>query len=105
MRGVAIALAAFAGCALAAEPSPPPGRAKAIACAPCHGPQGLSVAPDAPNLAGQPRIYLARQLHAYRSGERKHEVMGVMAKQLSDQDIAQLADWYASLEVQVKEPR
>lgn len=78
------------------------GKAKAQACAVCHGPMGISSAPDAPHLAGQPEIYLAAQLRAYRSGERKHEVMAVMAKPLSDDDIANLAAWFASIKVEVK---
>lgn len=80
------------------------GRAKAQACAVCHGALGVSTAPDAPNLAGQPAMYTAAQLRAYRSGARKHEVMAVMARPLSDDDIAQLAAWYASLRVSVQAP-
>ena len=86
----------------AAEPAA--GRQKAQACAVCHGALGLSVTPDAPNLAGQPALYVATQLRAYRSGKRAHEVMAVMAKPLSDDDIRELADWYASLVVEVKAP-
>jgi cytochrome c553 len=78
------------------------GKAKAQACATCHGPMGISNMPDAPHLAGQPEIYLAAQLKAYRSGERKHEVMAVMAKPLSDDDIANLEAWFASIKVEVK---
>jgi cytochrome c553 len=81
------------------------GKAKAQACAVCHGPVGISSAPDAPHLAGQPEIYLAAQLRAYRSGERKHEVMAVMAKPLSDDDIANLAAWFASIRVEALGPR
>ncbi|MEP7101651.1 MAG: cytochrome c, partial [Burkholderiales bacterium] len=81
------------------------GRAKAQACAVCHGPLGVSVAPDAPNLAGQPAIYLSAQLRAYRSGARKHEVMAVMAKPLSDDDIAQLAVWFAAIRIEASSPR
>ncbi len=80
------------------------GRQKAQACAVCHGALGLSVTPDAPNLAGQPALYVATQLRAYRSGKRAHEVMAVMAKPLTDDDIRELADWYASLVVEVKAP-
>ena len=80
------------------------GRAKAQACAVCHGPLGLSVQPDAPNLAAQPALYLAAQLMAYRGGARKHEVMTLMAKPLSDDDIANLAAWFASLKVEVTPP-
>ena len=80
------------------------GRQKAQACAVCHGPLGISSAPDAPNLAGQPALYTAAQLRAYRSGARKHEVMAVMAKPLTDDDIANLAAWFASLRVDVQPP-
>ncbi len=80
------------------------GRAKAQACAVCHGQLGVSVTPDAPNLAGQPAIYLAAQLRAYRSGVRKHEVMAVMAKPLSDGDIADLAAWYAAIRIEATAP-
>ena len=80
------------------------GRRKAQACAVCHGPLGLSAAPDAPNLAGQPALYSAAQLRAYRSGARRHEVMSVMAKTLSDEDIGDLAAWFSSLRVQVQAP-
>jgi len=79
------------------------GREKAVACAACHGPQGLAVAPDAPNLAGQPELYLAAQLKAYRDGTRRHEVMSLMAKPLSDADIEDLAAWFGSLKVRLQE--
>ena len=80
------------------------GKAKAAACAVCHGANGLSVAPDAPNLAGQPPIYLAAQLKAYRDGARRHEVMSVMAKPLTDAEVANLAAWFASIKVQATPP-
>jgi cytochrome c553 len=79
------------------------GRDKAKACAICHGQLGLSTLPNAPHLAGQPEIYLIEQLKAYRSGKRANEVMAVIAKPLSDADIADLASWYASLQIEVKE--
>ncbi|MCZ8253211.1 MAG: cytochrome c [Hylemonella sp.] len=75
----------------------------ATACAVCHGPQGLSMQPNVPHLAGQPEIYLVEQLRNYRSGKRHHEVMSVIAKPLSDQDIDNLARWYASLQLRVEE--
>ena len=80
------------------------GRAKAQACAVCHGPAGISTQPDAPNLAGQPALYLATQLRAYRSGARKHEVMSVIAKPLTDDDIQQLAAWFSSIRVEATPP-
>jgi len=80
------------------------GRTKAQACAVCHGALGLSTTPDAPNLAGQPAIYVAAQLRAYRSGARKHEVMAVMAKPLSDDDIRNLAAWFSSIRIEATPP-
>ena len=80
------------------------GRAKAQMCAVCHGPIGISTTPDAPNLAGQPEIYLSNQLRAYRSGERRHEVMTVVAKPLTDDDIASLAAWFSSIRVDARTP-
>ena len=91
-------------CAGALAADPPPGRAKAQLCATCHGPLGISNTPDAPNLAGQPRIYVAEQLRAFRSGKRAHEVMNVVAKPLSDADIAELAEWYASIIIEARQP-
>ncbi len=81
------------------------GRLKAQqACAVCHGPLGLASAPDAPHLAGQNALYLSTQLKAYRSGARRHEVMAVMAKPLSDEDIANLSAWYASIKIEAHAP-
>lgn len=80
------------------------GRQKAQACVVCHGPLGVSVAPDAPNLAGQPELYLAAQLRAYRGGNRQHEVMSVMAKNLTNEDIGDLAAWFASIKVTATPP-
>ncbi len=97
-------LGAVAATAATAAGDPAAGRAKAAACAVCHGANGLSTAPDAPNLAGQPEVYLVAQLRAYRSGARKHEVMGVMAKPLSDDDIDNLAAWFGGLKVSVTAP-
>jgi cytochrome c553 len=95
-------LVASSACAPSTTPSSP-GRAKAQACSVCHGPLGISNAPDAPHLAGQPRIYLMEQLKAFRSGRRRHEVMNVIAKPLTDADISNLADWYSSLKIEVRE--
>lgn len=102
MRALALALLVAGAPALAADAVA--GRAKAQACAVCHGPLGLSSAPDAPNLAGQPALYVATQLKAYRSGARKHEVMAVMAKPLSDAEIDDLAAWFASIRVEASAP-
>jgi len=81
------------------------GRQKALQCQTCHGLDGLSKIPEAPNIAGNPEPYLAKQLDAFRKGERKNEMMSVVAQALSDQDIADLAAYYAAIEVTVKVPK
>lgn len=78
----------------------PAGKAKAASvCNVCHGANGLSQMPNAPHLAGQPEMYVREQLRAYRSGKRQHEVMAIIAKPLTDDEIADLSAWYASIEM------
>lgn len=98
--GVCLALLAATG---AEARDPVAGKVKAGMCATCHGPLGVSQLPNAPNLAGQPAIYTAEQLKNYRSGKRSHEVMSVIAKPLTDTEIDDLAAWYESIQVSVKE--
>ena len=73
------------------------GKARAAQCAACHGANGIAVQPETPNLAGQVEAYLAKALKDYRSGARKHEQMTLMAKPLSDKEIANLAAYFSSL--------
>jgi cytochrome c553 len=61
--------------------------------------------PESPNIAGSPEQYLARQLNAFRKGERKNEMMTVVVQPVSDQDVADLAAYYAAIEVTVKLPK
>ena len=89
---------------MAAAADPQSGRAKAAACAICHGQAGISTLPNAPHLAGQPSIYTEEQLKNYRSGTRRHEVMNVIAKPLSDTDIADLAAWFAAIKLEAIPP-
>ncbi len=78
------------------------GKAKAAAaCAMCHGDNGMSTLPNAPHLAGQPEIYLIEQLKAMRNGKRPSETMSFIAKPLTDEEIKDLAAWYASMEIKV----
>jgi len=73
------------------------GKAKAATCAACHGADGISKAPNYPNLKGQKAAYVEKQLKAFKSGTRKDPTMNAMAKPLSDADIANLAAYYAGL--------
>lgn len=72
-----------------------------VQCSPCHGVDGLSKLPEAPNLAGQVEPYLAQQIDAYKSGARKNDMMSLVVKQLSDSDVADLAAYYAAIEINV----
>jgi cytochrome c553 len=81
------------------------GRAKAEAfCGVCHGVDGLAKIPEAPNLAGQSETYLTEQITAFKSGERKNEMMSVVVQDLSDTDIENLAAYYSGIEISVKAP-
>jgi cytochrome c553 len=84
----------LAGAALAQDPGA--GRAVANMCRTCHGLDGLAQIPVAPNIGGEPASYLAAQLEAFRSGARQQEMMSVVAAGLGDQQIADVAAWYAS---------
>jgi cytochrome c553 len=68
-------------------------------CQACHGADGIGVSDEIPNLAGQKAVYLQAQLEAFKSGDRKHDVMGPIARQLSDADAANLAAFWNSLPV------
>jgi len=81
------------------------GRQKALACQTCHGLDGLSKLPEAPNLAGQPVPFLINALNDFRKGVRKNDMMSLAVQQLSDQDVADLAAFYAAIEVSVKPPK
>ncbi len=72
------------------------GKAKSAICASCHGPNGNSVNPLWPNLAGQKEQYLVKQIKAFRDGTRQDPMMAPMVAALSDEDIANLAAYYAS---------
>lgn len=73
------------------------GKTKSQTCIGCHGVNGISAMPSYPNLAGQKEQYLKEQLEAYRDGTRKHMLMTGVSAMLSDEDIANLAAYYASL--------
>jgi cytochrome c553 len=77
------------------------GRAKALMCQACHGLDGLSKTPDAPNIAGQTEPYIVAQLQAYKSGARKNDAMSVVAPSLSDTDIEDLAAYFSAIEINV----
>jgi cytochrome c553 len=65
-------------------------------CRTCHGSDGISKLVVAPNIAGEPEAYLAAQILAFRHGLRSNEMMNIVVKDLTDQEIADLAAWYAA---------
>ena len=77
-------------------------------CSACHGPQGHSISPVFPNLAGQQSAYIVLQLNAFRGHERgdpnARAYMWGMASQLSDATIKGLADYYAAQKPAPGEP-
>ncbi len=92
--GFSIALA-FAPAAHAADIEA--GKAKvATVCAACHGAAGVSVSDTIPNLAAQRAGYLEAQLKALKDGTRKNPIMGAIAAQLSPDDIANVAAYFAA---------
>jgi cytochrome c553 len=72
------------------------GQSKAMPCTACHGPDGNSTMnPEWPNLAGQHSEYLVTQLQAFKSGTRKNPNMSGMAAALTDQDMIDIAEFFA----------
>ena len=90
-----IALLSILGVAQAGG-DPAAGKAKAASCAGCHGANGEGVKPN-PALAGLPESKFVQAMKDYKSGKRPNPVMKSFAGPLSDQDIANLAAYYASL--------
>lgn len=76
------------------------GEQKAMMCVACHGANGKVSVPMYPNLAGQNEKYLEHSLQAYKKGERsggQAEIMKAYVSGLSDEDISNLAAYYASM--------
>jgi cytochrome c553 len=72
------------------------GQAKTLVCGACHGPDGNSLAPNFPKLAGQGERYLLKQLHEIKDGKRVVlEMTGLLAN-LNEQDLSDIAAFYAS---------
>ncbi|MEP4545957.1 MAG: cytochrome c [Saccharospirillum sp.] len=100
VKAMLVGVAALAAASAWAEGDAAAGQAKSAVCAACHGANGISAVPIYPNLAGQKEAYLANVLAAYKSKERQGANAAVMwgiATPLSEQDIANLAAYYASL--------
>jgi cytochrome c553 len=98
MISALVAAGLLSGAAVAGDVAA--GKAKAAVCAACHGADGIAVIPGYPNLKGQNEQYLVTSINAYKSKQRNGGLAAVMqaqASMLSDEDIANLAAYYASL--------
>lgn len=80
----------------AAQGSAEAGQTKAATCAACHGLDGNSVTPDWPVLAGQHPNYIVRQINAFKNGDRTNVTMKPFADMLSEQDVLDVAAYFAS---------
>jgi len=97
-RMLTVVIAALLGAAAPAEAAGnvEAGKTKAAVCVGCHGANGQGVPPN-PALKGKTEDELAQALQDYKSGKRNNAVMKAFAVPLNDQDIANLAAYYASL--------
>ena len=68
-----------------------------VSCKGCHGVSGITNKGRHPNLAGQNAVYIVSQMKLYREGKRDFHVMNEIAAHLSDQDIEDIAAYYAGL--------
>jgi cytochrome c553 len=91
----ALAAALGINSAALAEGSVEAGQAKSAVCAACHGPDGNSVNPEWPSLAGQHAGYLVSQLEAFQAGRRQDPLMSPMALGLSEEDMQDLAAYFS----------
>jgi cytochrome c553 len=100
MKLLSIALLSVLSCAYAhaaapAEGSVEEGQAKSAICVACHGANGNSPNPEWPSIAGQHPQYIEKQLQAFKSGARQNPLMTPIAKQLSEDDMVDLAAFYS----------
>ncbi len=79
------------------------GKGKAAVCGACHGVDGNSSSGQFPKLAGQNASYIAEQLADFKSGKRQNPIMGPQAKGLSDQDMQDVAAYFAAQQRQTGE--
>lgn len=78
------------------------GEAKAITCGACHGPDGNSVNPQWPSIAGQHPTYIVKQLQAFKDGTRTEPLMLGQAMMLNDKDMRDLAVYFSKQQTATK---
>lgn len=80
------------------------GKAKSATCQTCHGADGNSINPEWPSLAGQVPEYIVKQLQDFKSGARQNAIMAGLVAPLSQQDMEDVAAYYASQTLKVNPP-
>ena len=107
MRGLILGLAALVVTSPFAQAAgdSTAGRTVMVKCQSCHGKDGLATNNSAPNIAGQKEDYLVKSLMAYKDGERKSSMMWANVRNLSDEDIANVAAYYAAIKITVEVPQ
>ena len=107
MRGLILGLAALVVTSPFAQAAgdSAAGRTVVVKCQLCHGKDGLGTSPYAPNIAGQKYDYLVHSLMAYKTGQRKSQMMSAVVKNLSDEDIDNVAAYYAAIKITVQGPQ
>lgn len=93
---VAASFAVPVSAADAVKGSAEAGSTKAAVCTACHGVNGNSVNPEWPNLAGQNAAYIREQLAMFKAKKRNNPVMQPIVDPLTEQDFADLADFFAA---------
>lgn len=80
------------------------GKAKSQTCGACHGGDGNSINPEWPSLAGQVPEYIVKQLQDFKSGARQNAIMAGMVAPLSQQDMEDVAAYYATTTLKITPP-
>src|SRR5918996_1608225 len=73
-------------------------------CAACHGPDGNSLNPQLPSIAGQPKLFLENQLILFREELRRSDQMAPVVKGLKDAEVVKLAEHFSKLSARGMEP-
>ena len=98
---VGFVVAFVAASADVVQPDPAAGKVESVICATCHGADGMSVATDVPNLAGQHYEYLIEQLIAFKEGTRSSGVMNEMVRPMTLAQLRNVAAYYSTVPVTV----
>jgi cytochrome c553 len=81
------------------------GKKVSAQCVMCHGDNGISVIKEAPNIAGLKAHYIWNQLRDYKAGKRANEIMNVIAKGLTEENMKDVAAYYSQFDIKVEPPK